>query len=111
MSTIDVWMRQFIGQLLELTHSQWIFRNITKHHHTNGTIKLEARDDLLREVDRQLDLGLGSLPPECRCLLEIPRAKFYCLATDRQQYWLNAITAAREAGTRALKLPEVVSTS
>ena len=47
MLTIDVWMRRFIGQLLELTHSQWIFRNITKHHHTNGTIKLETREDVL----------------------------------------------------------------
>ena len=40
--TIDTWMIGFIYQLLELTHSQWIFRNITKHHHTNGTIELEA---------------------------------------------------------------------
>ena len=111
MVTIDVWMRRFIGQLLELTHSQWIFRNITKHHHTNGTIKLEAREDVLRKVERQLDLGLVSLPPECKCLLEIPRASLFCLTTDRQQYWLNAITAAREAGTRALKLTKGASTS
>ena len=55
-------------------------------------------------MERQLDLGLESLPPECKCLLEIPQASLFCLATDRQQYWLNAITAAREAGTRALKL-------
>ena len=111
MATIDGWMKRFIGQLLELTHSQWIFRNITKHHHTNGTIKLEAREDVLREVERQLDLGLESLPPECKCLLEIPRASLFCLATDRQQYWLNAITAAREAGTRALKLTKGTSSS
>ena len=69
-STIDVWMRRFIGQLLKLTHSQWIFRNITKHHLTNVTIKLEAQEDVLREVERQLDLGLESLPPECKLLLK-----------------------------------------
>ena len=67
MTTIDGWMKRFIGQLLKLTHSQWIFRNITKHHHTNGTIKLEAREDVLREVERQLDLGLEALPLECPC--------------------------------------------
>ena len=42
--TINTWMKGFIGQLLDLIHSQWIFRNITKHHHTNGIIKLEARE-------------------------------------------------------------------
>ena len=77
----------------------------------NGTIKLEAREDVLRDVVRQIDLGLGSLPPECKCLLEIPRASLFCLATDRQQYWLNAMTAAREAGARALKLTKGTSSS
>ena len=45
--TIDAWMRGLIEKLLTLTHSQWIFRNITKHHHTNRTIKLEAKQDVM----------------------------------------------------------------
>ena len=43
MITIDSWMRRFIDQLLSLTHSQWIFRNITKHHSSqhqrNNTVR------------------------------------------------------------------------
>jgi len=70
--TINVWMRGFITQLLQLTHSQWIYRNISKHHKTNGTLQLAARADVIREIDRQLDTGIGSLPEECKCLLEIP---------------------------------------
>ena len=35
--TVDSWLKGFVGKLLELTHSQWIYRCITKHHKTKGT--------------------------------------------------------------------------
>ena len=54
--TINAWMRGLIEKFLALTHSQWIFCNITKHHHTNGTIKLEAKQDVMKEIECQLDL-------------------------------------------------------
>ena len=56
--TIDSWMKGFIDQLLSLTHSQWIFRNITKHHSTNGTLQLENRQMVIKEIERQLELGV-----------------------------------------------------
>jgi hypothetical protein len=31
--TIDSWLRTFISHLLHITHSQWIYRNISLHHH------------------------------------------------------------------------------
>ena len=69
--TIDTWMRGLTKKTLALTHSQWISRNITKHHHTNGTIRLEAKQDVMKEIERQLDLGLNNLPPKSKFLLEI----------------------------------------
>ena len=30
----DSWMKGFVGKLLAMTHSQWIFRCISKHHRT-----------------------------------------------------------------------------
>ena len=69
--TIDTWMRGLIEKLLALTHSQWIYRNITKHHHTNGIIRLEAKQDVMKDIERQLELGLNNLPPESKFLLEI----------------------------------------
>ena len=70
-------MRGLIEKLLALTHSQWIFRNITKHHHTNGTIKLEAKQDVMKETERQLVLGLCNLPPENRFLIKIDTSELY----------------------------------
>ena len=94
MMTIDIWMRGFIDQLLSLTPSQWIFRNITKHHRTNGTIQLDKRDSILKEIERQMNLGIGSLPTESRCLLEIDTSGLMGRKTEDQQYWLFAIIAA-----------------
>ena len=102
--TIDDWMRGFINKLLEISHSQWIYRNLTKHHASQGTIALKAREDLMKEVERQLNMGLDYLPPESRCLLEIDPADLFCRTTEKVQYWLNATLAARMAGERAMKL-------
>ena len=104
MMTIDDWMRGFITKLLEISHSQWIYRNLTKHHASQGRIALKAREDLMREVERQLDLGLNNLPPESQCLLEIDPADLFCRTTEKVQYWLNATLAARAAGERALEV-------
>jgi len=33
---IDRWMKGFIDKLLTLSHTQWLCRNLTKHHKTKG---------------------------------------------------------------------------
>ena len=102
--TIDSWMKGLIDQLLSLTHSQWIFRNITKHHSANGTIQLEKRESVMKEIERQLDMGMGSLPEELRCLLKIDTTSLYKGSSQDQQYWLFAIIAARQAAEVALTI-------
>jgi hypothetical protein len=39
MLTVDDWMKQFIDQLIHIVHGQWIYRNISKHHETLGSIR------------------------------------------------------------------------
>ena len=48
----DSWMKGLVGKLLEMTHTQWIFRCISKHHRTKGSLVLKANKDLLREIER-----------------------------------------------------------
>ena len=108
---IDTWMKGFIEQLLNVTHSQWIYRNITKHHHTNGTIKLAARRDVLKEIEQQLDQGLNNIPPECRWLLEIDPDTIYTRRLEDQQHWLDAVNAARSAGIHAAEISDGATSS
>jgi hypothetical protein len=43
------WARQFISKLLHVTHSQWIFCNISLHNKINGYLhKIEVRGDNAR---------------------------------------------------------------
>ena len=62
--TVDSWLKGLVTKLLEMTHAQWIFRCISKHHRTKGSLVLKANEDLLKEIDRQLDMGV-----DCICLL------------------------------------------
>ena len=66
-------MQGLIRKLLNLTHSHWIFRHITKYHHRNGMVKLNVnvKQDIMKEIKTQLDMGLCNLSPESKCLLEI----------------------------------------
>ena len=42
--TVDHWMRDLIKQLLNLSHEQWLARNLMKHHQTKGAIAIETRE-------------------------------------------------------------------
>ena len=109
--TIDIWMKGLIDQLLTLTHTQWICRNLTKHHKTMGTKALTARDEIQKEVEKQLSMGFSDLPSTSRCLLEISPEQLFGMGTSEKQYWLNAAEAARTAANNALHISEGQSNS
>jgi hypothetical protein len=58
----------------------------------------------MKEIERQLDMGMGSLPEESRCLLKIDTTNLYRGSSEDQQYWLFAIIAARQAAEAALSI-------
>ena len=85
--TADSWMKGLVGKLLAMTHAQWIFRCISKHHRTKGTKVLRANDNLLREIDRQLDMGVECVSEADKWMLEIDvvqLASFRWRQQDRQ---------------------------
>ena len=100
--TIDSWMSKFIGHFLDISHSQWIYRNITLHHHSRGTLQLRRRKEVLAEIERQLQLPASEIPETSRFLLEIPRDELDLCHPTEQSYWLLAIQAARKAGRRVV---------
>ncbi len=109
--TIDSWMKGFIGMMLDMTHAQWMCRNFSKHHHTHGSLQVKTRREIHAEIERQLEVGLDTIPEESRCLLEIDTRNLFQLRTSGQQYWLHAIEAARTAGQKALELSTGETTS
>jgi hypothetical protein len=95
------WMKAFISQLLQISHSQWIFRNYTLHDKQRGYLRLRLRSDILREVHRLLDTPPSEVPPESQYLLELDHSSMYTASYEDQAYWVLAVKAARRAGRRA----------
>ena len=105
--TIDSWLKGFVGKLLELTHSQWIYRCITKHHKTKGTKVLKLREDLFQEINRLLDAGAEGVAPEDRWMLEVDIQQLQEYSLQDMQFWIHAVEAARSASSEATKVSAV----
>jgi len=96
----DDWMKHFISHVLHLSHSQWIFRNITLHDSIRGTLRLQDRKEVLEEVEKFLETDPEDVPAESRFLLEFDFDSLYRSSFELQTYWVRAIKAARRAGRR-----------
>jgi hypothetical protein len=91
------WITGFITQLLQVTHTQWIYRCVLVHDRTTGTLISTCKEDLLKEIEYQLTLGPNTLTEEDRFLLECNFDDHTTTTGEHQEYWLLVITAAREA--------------
>ena len=96
-STSVRWISGLITHLLQVTHTQWIYRCILVHDQTTGTILLAHKEELLKEIECQLNLGPYGLNEQDCFLLECNSNELAVTTGEHQEYWLLAIVAAREA--------------
>ena len=101
--TAEDWMKKFITHLLHVTHGQWIYRNVSRHHAKHGLLQDLERQSLLREIDKYLSTAPEDVPEESRFLLEIDFQQIRTAATEKQSYWVHAMRAAIIAGRRVKK--------
>jgi hypothetical protein len=90
------WISGLITQLLQVTHTQWIYQCILVHNCTTGTLISAHKEELLKEIDCQLTLGQEGLAEEDRFLLECNFNNLTTTTGEHQEYWLLAIQATRE---------------
>ncbi len=65
------WTQQFISKLLRITHSQWIFRNISLHDRTFGYVHSKWLEYTTAEIEALADTAPEYVPQESRFLLDI----------------------------------------
>ena len=58
------WTRQFISRILQLTHSLWIFRNISLHDKTNGFLHNKKVDEILQLINEFAKVALEDVPKD-----------------------------------------------
>ena len=91
------WIAGLITQLLQVTHTQWIYRCVLVHDRTTGVLITAHKANLLKEIENQLTLGPEGLEEEDRFLLECNFNDLLSTTGKHQGYWLLGIQAAREA--------------
>ncbi len=50
------WAKQLVIPLLEVTHVQWIYRNIQVHDETQGTLRTQEKEMLQWEIEVEMEL-------------------------------------------------------
>jgi hypothetical protein len=65
------WTKQFITKILQITHSQWIYLNISLHDKRQGYLHHKRADELMKEMEVLADLSPEGIPEASRFLLEI----------------------------------------
>ncbi len=58
------WTKQFISRILQLTHLQWIFRNISFHDKTNGFLRNKKADKILQLINEFAKVAPEDVPSD-----------------------------------------------
>ena len=93
--SLDIWAKGLVIKLLEITHGQWMYRNVQVHDAVSGLKVVERKEELQREIEHQVLLGGTGLDEQDRYLLEINMGDLDTPSGEDQYYWLLAIRAAR----------------
>ena len=91
------WARQLVVRLLEVTHGQWIYRNIQVHDQQQGTLRTLEKEKLQREIEEEIGLGFEGFLAMDRSLAEVRLEDLERSGGERQEYWLLAVKTARAA--------------
>ena len=97
----DDWVKQFTAKLLQISHSQWIYRNFTLHERRRGLLALKAREQVLTDIRNLMDTDPEEVPAASRYLLELDFSHLADSVNEDQAYWVVAVKAAKVAGQRA----------
>jgi len=98
------WVKAFITHLLSISHTQWLFRNITLHDKRQGFIAATRKKELIAEIEQLHNTPLEDIPKDSRFLLDCDLNELKSADNDYQEHWIESILAARKAGLRLRRL-------
>ena len=75
-----------ITRLSELTHAQWIYCNYVVHDPVAGTITLSKKEELLKEIEQQRELGDEGFLEEDKYLVESNLEDMEVTSGEKQHY-------------------------
>ena len=97
----EKWASQLVIRLLEVTHGQWVYRNIQVHDKACGSLRTREKEQLQADIEEQLELGFDGFVAMDRSLALVALEDLESSNGEQQEYWLLAVRAARVAATLA----------
>jgi len=94
------WTKALVTKLLNISHSQWMYRNFSLHSKTRGHLKLTHQAEVLTEIAKLSECNPEDVPEESRFLLEVEIVNLEDKSLAHQEYWISAMKAALKAGRR-----------
>jgi hypothetical protein len=91
------WTKQFISRILQITHSQWIYQNISLHDKRQGYLRNKRSEELLQEITELSELSPNEVPEGSRFLLKVNFTELTSAHLETQHYWTMAVNAALTA--------------
>ena len=82
--------------MLEITHGQWLYQNYIVHDPVSGIVATAKKEEMLREIESQRELGDVGLLEEDKYLAEVNLEVMATSLGEKQHYWLLAIQTARK---------------
>jgi hypothetical protein len=95
--SIECWCAGLVTRLLEITHGQWLYRNVHVHDALTGDLIMRRKEDIRQELLDQIELGGEGLCEEDMYLLDINLDDLDTSSGEDQTYWLLSLRAARVA--------------
>ena len=95
--TIRRWAEGLVIKLLEVTHGQWLYRNVHVHDFKSGDLASKRKEELRKALEDKLYQGEEGLEKEDEYLLDINLDTLDDSSGEDQAIWLLALKAAREA--------------
>ncbi len=96
--TPEQWTTGVVIKLLEATHGQWLYHCAQVHDRVQGTLAIQRKEELQRDIVDQQDQGFDGLLEEDQYLAEVNLEDLENTSGEQQEYWLVAMQAVREAG-------------
>jgi len=91
------WTKQFISKVMQITHSQWIFRNFSLHDKKHGYLRNKKADEILHLITELSEVAPEEVPEDSQFLLEINFTELKNAHLETQTYWTLAMDAAIKA--------------
>ena len=85
-------------RLLEITHGQWLYRNVVVHDAVSGQLAITHKEDIEVQIVEQLAQGGDGLLALDSYLMEVNLGEITESTGAQHEYWLLAIKAAWVAG-------------